>query len=529
MSATFDAIVIGSGFGGAISACRLAEKGMKVLVLERGRRWSAQDYPRRPGDAWLFNHLAPAQLNGWLDLRFFRHIAVSQAAGVGGGSLAYSSVALEANPNLFQNGWPSEITYSELKPYYDKVAKVMSLQTVPDGQLTQRFKLTREAAEKTALGDRFSKVPLAVTFSPEWNYQLEDPFNPRHSKTFTNAQGQQQGTCIHLGNCDIGCEVRAKNTLDLNYIPLAEQRGADVRPLHMVRTIGRSNGGYKVVFDRVERGRLVRGSESATRVLVAAGSLGSTELLLRCRDEHRTLPGLSRLLGRHWSANANVLSTAIYKDAERVQQTLGPSISGGLDFTDGSRDGERFVIEDDGFPNVVLNSLRACLDAPGAAGFGRGLLQEIEEHVRADSNLRNVMVWLGAGMDASDGQLTLKRRLFTPWVRDLDLQWTPQNSRGVIEAIAAVHRTLTDATGGRMRQGPPDSVFKNMVTLHPLGGCRMGTTAESGVVDHLGQVFGFPGLYVVDGAIAPTATGRNPSHTIAAMAERIAAHVGSSG
>jgi cholesterol oxidase len=260
-------------------------------------------------------------------------------------------------------------------------------------------------------------------------------------------------------------------------------------------------------------------------VVVAAGSLGSTELLLRCRDQHRTLPGLSPMLGRNWSANANLLSTAIYSDAGRVEQTRGPSISSAIDFTDGSRGGERYVIEDDGFPNLILNSLRACLDAPGAAGFGRGLLQQIEEHVRADPNLRNVMVWLGAGMDAGDGQLSLKRRLLTPWLRDLDLQWTPQNSKGVLEAIADVHRKMTAATGGRLREGLPGSIFRNMVTLHPLGGCRMGTTADNGVVDHLGQVFGSPRLYVVDGAIAPTATGRNPSHTIAAMAERIAAHI----
>ena len=109
---------------------------------------------------------------------------------------------------------------------------MMNLQTVPDGQLTQRFKLAREAADKLGHRDRFSKAPLAVSFSPDWNYQLDDPFNPRHSRTFTNAHGQQQGTCIHLGNCDIGCDVRAKNTLDLNYIPRAEQHGAEVRPLH---------------------------------------------------------------------------------------------------------------------------------------------------------------------------------------------------------------------------------------------------------------------------------------------------------
>jgi len=525
MSAMFDAIVIGSGFGGAITACRLAERGMKVLILERGRRWAAKDYPRKPGDAWLFNHRAPAQLNGWLDMRFFKNIAVSQAAGVGGGSLAYSSVALEAHPSLFESGWPPEISYAELKPYYDTVARVMNLQTLPDGQLTQRFKLAREAAEKIGHADRFSKVPLAVSFSETWNYQLTDPFTPQHSKTFTNAQGQQQGTCIHLGNCDIGCDVRAKNTLDLNYVPLAEQHGAEVRPLHVVHAIERSNGGYKVVFDRIERGTLRRGTETAARVFVAAGSLGSTELLLRCRDEHRTLPGLSAHLGRHWSANANYLSTAVYSGTDRVQQTLGPSIASAIDFTDGQDHRERFVVEDDGFPNLILNSLRACLAAGDSAGFGRTLLKQIEEHVSADPNLRNVMVWLGAGMDAGDGQLSLKRRLFLPWVRDLNLEWDPQHSKGVLEAILDVHRKVTQATGGRLREPLPGSLFRNMVTLHPLGGCRMGATAEEGVVNHLGQVFGYPQLYVVDGAIAPTATGRNPSHTIAAMAERIAAHV----
>jgi len=151
---------------GAITACRLAEKGMKVLILERGRRWEVKDYPRQPADAWLFDHRAPQRLNGWLDMRFFKNITVTQAAGVGGGSLTYSSVALEANPALFKNGWPAEITHDELKPYYDSVAKVMNLQTLPDNQLTQRLKLNREAAQKLGYADRFSKVPLAVSFSP---------------------------------------------------------------------------------------------------------------------------------------------------------------------------------------------------------------------------------------------------------------------------------------------------------------------------------------------------------------------------
>src|SRR4051812_36262801 len=172
MSRQLDAIIIGSGFGGAITACRLAEKGMKVLVLERGRRWDVHQYPRKAGDAWIFNHNDPARHNGWLDMRFFKNMTVAQAAGVGGGSLAYSSVAMEANPDIFRKGWPAEINYAELKPYYDKVAGEMNLQSLPDGQLTQRFKLAREAAHNLGYEDRFRKAPLAVSFSEDWNYDL---------------------------------------------------------------------------------------------------------------------------------------------------------------------------------------------------------------------------------------------------------------------------------------------------------------------------------------------------------------------
>ena len=171
MKRNLDAIVIGSGFGGAITACRLAEKGMRVVVLERGRRWDVRQYPRKPGDEWIFNQDDPARHNGWLDLRFFKHMAVAQAAGVGGGSLAYSSVALEADPGIFNHGWPAEINYVELKPFYDKVAREMNLQVIPDGQLTQRFKLAREAADKLGYSGRFTKASLAVSFSEDWNYE----------------------------------------------------------------------------------------------------------------------------------------------------------------------------------------------------------------------------------------------------------------------------------------------------------------------------------------------------------------------
>ena len=526
MSKPFDVIVIGSGFGGAITARRLAEKGMNVLILERGRRWEPTNYPRKVGDPWIFSNTAPERHNGWLDMRFFKHMTVAQAAGVGGGSLTYSSVALEANPDVFTRGWPAEITYAELKPYYDTVATEMNLQVVPDGQLTSRFKVAREAAHNLGYDARFSKATLAVSFSEDWNYGLEDAFDPKHSTPFINAHGERQGTCIHLGNCDVGCDVRAKNTLDVNYIPRAERHGADVRPLHMVRYIEPRDGQYRVVFDRIQNGKLIRGQEIAPRVIVAAGSLGTTELLLRCRDDYQTLPALSPMVGKHWSPNANFLSMGRYSaDKGRVKQSQGVSISSVLDFTDGSFKGQRFAIEDDGFPNVILNALKGYLDNELMTATGNALLEGLEHHLREDYALSDLMVWLGAGMDAADGEFHLKRHGLLSRDLEFNLEWSPDSSQGVLDAMAEMQRELTRATGGSWFVPPTWSVFKNLVTLHPLGGCSMGVSHDTGVVDHLGHVFGYPNLIVADSAILPTSTGRNPSHTIAALAERIAAHI----
>lgn len=525
-SGVFDAIVIGSGFGGAIMARRLAEQGMRVLVLERGRRWEPKDYPRKPTDSWIYSDDHPQLLNGWLDMRFFQGMTVAQAAGVGGGSLCYSSVAVEARPEVFDQGWPAEITYQELKPHYDTVAREMDLQLLPDNQLTRRFELLRDGARNLGYADRFAKAPLAVSFSQDWHYGLENPFDHKHSTSFVNAHGQTQGTCIHLGNCDLGCDVRAKNGLDLNYIPRAERKGAEVRPLHLVRYIEPMDGSrYRVVFDRIERGRMIRGHETGRRVILAAGSLGSTEILLRSRDQYRTLPRISATLGQRWSANANFISLAVYSREERLRQSTGPTIAGILDFADGAYRNQPLVVEDDGFPNLLLNAIKASLDNRVRTRFGKHLLSELQEFVRDDTPLRNLMLWLGAGKDAGDGRILLKRRWFTPWKRTLSLAWNVEPSEPVLQAIEAIQTSLTEATGGRARAMPTWSLLKSLLTLHPLGGCPIGTTPSDGVVDHLGQVFGYPGLIVADGAVLPTPTVRNPSHTIAALAERTAAHV----
>jgi cholesterol oxidase len=528
MSKPFDVIVIGSGFGGAVTACRLAEKGAKVLILERGRRWETKDYPRDLNDAWIYDPNEPHKRNGWLDFRFFNDMAVAMGAGVGGGSLIYANVSIEAKPWLFKNGWPPEITFKELIPYYAKAGATLNVQTVPDNQLTRRSQLMKEGAENLGYGARFRKLPLAVTFSDKWSPELEDPYNDKHSQPLSpNAQGQMQGTCVHCGNCDIGCQVRAKNTLDLNYIPWAEKHGAEVRPLHVVRYIqpesGPGTGGYRVYFDRIVDGKLVPGSESAKRVIVAAGSLGSTELLLRCRDQYKSLPGLSRFLGLNWSSNGDFLTPATY-DSREVSPTRGVTISCAIDFLTEDQSGPQFFIEDGGSPNVLRNYLQSKDPGGPKNPLARAALKALIELTGPDDPLSNVMPWFAQGIDAADGRLYLGRPWYALWrKKQLRLDWDIERSKPVITAIINMHKLLSAATGGKPHVPPFWTEFKNLVTPHPLGGCNMGVDAAGGVVDHRGEVFGYPNLFVADGAIIPEAIGLNPSRTIAALAERIAA------
>jgi cholesterol oxidase len=517
----FDAIVIGSGFGGAITACRLAEANYKVLILERGRRWDKTNYPRVAGDMWTWNEERPEKENGWIDLSVFPHMSVVRGAAVGGGSLIYANISVEPSPSVFQAGWPREVTYAELKPYYDKVAQFMNVQKVPVNQWTNRMRLMQEGAQKTGNGDRFRQLDLAVSFDKDWSYDLPDPFNIVHSKRFVNAHGVEQGTCVHLGNCDVGCDVDAKNTLDRNYIPWAEKHGAEVRPLHLVTNVEPVDGGYRVSYDRIEGGTRQPGAQTARVVVVAAGSMGSTELLLRCREIHRTLPDISPFLGRNWSSNGDFLTPAFYSVRD-VSPSHGPTITCAIDFLDGSENGQSFFIEDGGFPNLLADWL-CRLDQSPTKNFAAKLLIDAFRHMLTGAEpFRNVMPWFAQGVDAANGTLSLHHSLFTG-KPCLNLAWDIGKSKQVIDTIVAMHLKLSAATGGHPVVPPTWSLAHDLITPHPLGGCGMADTATNGVVNHAGEVFNYRNLYVIDGAIVPEALGVNPSRTIGALAERCAA------
>jgi cholesterol oxidase len=489
-------------------------------VLERGRRWEGK-YPRDLGpSAWIYNPDAPHKLNGWLDLRFLDDMIVAQGAAVGGGSLIYANISVDAPEHIFERGWPSQINYAELKPYYDRVAEVLDVQELPDNQLTRRFKNMRAGATALGHADRFRKLPLAVSFDKDWHYDLEKPIDVKHSKSFTNKFGRRQGTCVHLGNCDIGCDANAKNTLDLNYLAGAENAEAEVRPLHVVTKIVPRARGYRVEFNRIDCDlrRLVPGSVEADEVVIAAGSLGSTELLLRCRDEFKTLPAISGTLGHGWSSNGDFLTPSFHKD--EMNPSEGPTITCAIDFLDGTQGQQEFFIEDGGFPNLLRNFFKEVQRASRKGSLRRRLVDQWLES-DDDSVMTRIMPWFAQGIDAGNGRLYLGRKWYAPWQRKLKLDWEIDRSRAVIEAIIAMHKRLAEATGAHKTLVPLTwELLGNLVTPHPLGGCNMGASANTGVVDHKGAVFGYPGLYVVDGAIVPEAIGRNPSKTIAALAER---------
>jgi cholesterol oxidase len=333
-----------------------------------------------------------------------------------------------------------------------------------------------------------------------------------------NAHGREQGTCVHCGNCDIGCQVSAKNTLDLNYLAAAERRGAEIRPLHLVFALEALGSGWQVHAYKLEHGRRSRVTVTAERVLLGAGSIGTTELLLRCRDEHRTLPKLSPRVGHGWAFNGDFVTPTFYA-GRTISPSHGVTISCAIDLLDGIAEGQPLFVEDGGIPNLAAQFINRHLKRRHGRRW-RYFWKELATLVDPGDPVSGMMPWFGQAVDAADGRLHLGRLWYAPWRRALRLDWHYQRSEAAVNAMVAVHEKLSAATGGKPWVPPTWRYLHNLITPHPLGGCNMGITATDGVVAADGSVFEYGNLYVMDGAAIPRAIGLNPSRTIAALAER---------
>jgi len=521
LNARYDVVVIGSGFGGSITACRLAQAGRSVCVLERGRRWSNVDFPRSPSQIADNAFWDPRGGHfGLLDYRVFPHMHVIQGSGVGGGSLHYFNVHLRPPAAIFHDiRWPATIDLASLDPYYTLARDMLDAAPLlpPRGRaLPTRTTAFLGACEQVERDGEL--VPIAVYSGPGRR-------NP-HS-------GARQQPCDYSGNCMIGCATHAKNTLDLNYLALAELHGAEVYPLHQVHRIAPAahGSGYRVGYERLDPATATTapfGQLSADTVIVAAGTLGTAELLLRCRDRLGTLPDLSPALGHGFSGNGDLLLAGTLTDAD-IDAGPGPSITAGADF---ATDAQQMYVEDLGLPDPLfwfIEGMLAGAVAPRSIGGLAGLLVDGElgipgasrrlarerRHLLGGGRTRGFLPYLGMCEDAADGEFGLDGG------GALDLRWNPSASRANFLELEEALRELSRALDGEYMPSPL-WVAGDLLTAHPLGGCRISADPQEGVVDERCEVHGYPGLFVVDGSIIPTALSRNPTATISAIAERAA-------
>lgn len=403
------------------------------------------------------------------------------ASGVGGGSLVYANVLKVPQAEVFAKGWPGSITPAALEQYYQMARDVLHPTPYPRASSLAKSRVLQLGAELTGHKEQYELLDLAVYWGQP-GVSSPDPYG----------FGTKQTGCLDLAECVTGCPIQAKNTLDLNYLALALKNGAECRSLHEVRNIGRTGRDFTVHY--LDSSRLVpeKGHICTPRVVLAAGALGSTSILLKSAGKYRTLGPLSPALGKGFSGNGDFLA-GICGIKYDVDFTFGPTVTAGINYP-----GERFIIEDGGLPPLL----------------------KLSQHKVEESRLKNFLPLLLTGRDFAGGQLKLTRKL-----KKLTLKWSPQNSLPLYNAMEQRVRELAQALEGRAIFSPAWSRSRKLITVHPLGGCRMADSEKQGVVNSCGAVYGQPGLYIADGSIVPVALGVNPSFTIAALAERIAEHI----
>jgi len=524
MKTRYEAVVVGTGFGGAVAACRLAQAGLTTVVFERGRRYGDgyDKFPRNwedPCDGWLWEHG-----QGLFDVKAMSEMMVVAAAGYGGGSLIYANVHLRMPPDAFARGWPEPYSREALDPYYDLVAYMLDINPIaktPHGDLPPKTVLMREVAKKLGRAEQFCLPNIAVNF--------DDP----HTKK-ANKFGVAQRGCNYCGECDIGCNNQSKNTLDLNYLALAERTGnADTALQTAVTKIEQVGSGYRVHYRDLADG--VDGTVEADAVFVCAGAVNTTELLLRCRDEHRTLPKLSPALGYRYSGNGDYLAFA-FDTAEKFEPSRGPTITTGIVYDRGAGDQRTwFIFQEGGYPKEVacllqiLNPKRDAayelaavtmsgLERAGVA-LARGAIAPLETREgRLDEDAEgsaSSAVFLAMGRDLANGRIEL-----LPATNLLRIHWDVPANLPLYSTEERFTNDVAGALGGATGYNPFWRLLHRPVSVHNLGGAVMADHPADGVCDSGGEVFGYSNLFVLDGAALPASTGTNPSHTIAAVAER---------
>jgi cholesterol oxidase len=548
----FDVVIIGSGFGGAVMAYRTAAAKLSVCLLERGKPYPPGSFARSPRDM-AANFWDPSEGgHGLYQAWASPGIEAVASAGLGGGSLIYANVLIRKDERWFvqpnpvtgaDEDWP--VTRAILDPHYERVEKILAPQLYPLAEepysATPKTVAFRDAAQRAGL--HWELPNLAVTFR-----------NPGHAavpgepivEAEPNLHGRTRYTCRLVGECDIGCNFGSKNSLDYNYLSLAQREGAVLRPRCEVRSFApRSGGGFVVKF--VEHSPADEGQKTDTtkleqrvvecdRLVLSAGTFGTTYLFLRNKS---SFPLLSKQLGTRLSGNGDLLGFirrpkrwAIDRRAAGFAPSFGPVITSTLrvdDTVDGG-DGPGYYIQEGGLPGFAQWALEAA-DTPDqavrATRFAAreiwgavthspksDLGGEISTILGGGEDSDGLMILLGMGRDTPSGVMSLRNK----W---LELNWDISRSRAYFDRVKATMARLAHELGAEFDVNPL-WYLRKVITVHGLGGCPMGSTEQDGVVDSKGQVFNYPGLFVADGSVMPGPVGPNPSLTIAALSDRFA-------
>jgi cholesterol oxidase len=519
---TYDFIVIGSGFGGSVSAMRLTEKGYSVLVLERGKRYRDRDFPHTNWNVFKYLWAPSFRCFGILQISPFRDVIVLHGSGVGGGSLGYANVLMQPDDRMFENpAWKDLADWkSILQPHYDIARRMLGV--APNPRLWTSDQILKEIAAHLGQEATFRPIEGAIFFG-EPGVEVPDPYFA--------GEGPSRRGCQHCGACMIGCPYNAKNTLVKNYLYLAEKWGArvlaecevrDVRPLPE----GQPDGArYEVVF-RSATNWFIKSQKRlrARQVVFSAGALGTQRLLFRCRDITASLPRLSSRLGDRVRTNSEALLGA----SSRGLQT---DYSKGLAITSIFNADDVTAIEPVRYPSgsSLMRYLAGPLIEKGGGVLERFLKTAVQillhpfdfliTHVLPGWAQRTTILLV---MQTEDNRLRMRlgRSLFTLFRRDLVTR--PDEAHRIPGKIDIGHQ-VTRRFAGRIQGIPAGSIneglFNIPMTAHILGGCPMGRDDREGVVDLRCRVHNYPGLYVVDGSIVPANPGVNPSLTIAALAE----------
>lgn len=518
---TFDYVVIGSGFGGSVSAMRLAEKGYRVLVLEQGKRFRDEDFAKTTWNIRRYLWAPAARCFGILQISPFRDVFVLHGAGVGGGSLGYANVLMEPSNELFAApAWHHLADWKAiLRPHYDTAKRMLGV--APNPRLWPADNTLRLIAKELRQEQTFQPTPVG-TFFGEPGVEVPDPY-------FGGAGPARRG-CTHCGGCMVGCRHNAKNTLVKNYLYFAEQWGAEVRAERAVRDIrplpaAQPDGArYEVLHRSATAWR--KGPAQAVRarnVVVSAGTLGTLRLLFRCRDITRSLPGISQRLGDIVRTNSEALLGV-------VNRGLKTNYSEGIAITSIFNADAVTTVEPVRYPagSDLMRFLAGPLLDTGT--LGQRLLRSVADIFARPLDFMRTHVLPGWArrttimlvMQTEDNRIRLRlgRSLATLWRRGLVSQ--PDEKHSIPTSIPighAVTRRFAALTNGIPSGTINEALLNIPMTAHILGGCPFGRDAREGVIDLSCQVHNYPGLYVVDGSIVPANPGVNPSLTITALAE----------